>query len=91
MSERIVVVLRRPATEELRSRLQALPNGAVVEPLFNLPSPHAREDGTVSEMRRMMRVTVPDHNVNVEDLVRKLKADPLVEDAYHERPATPAR
>ena len=89
MSENIVVVLRKPSDPGgARAALKSLPSSARLEPLFTLPPDRPDEHDTLAEMRRMLRVTLPaGAGIDVDQLVSTLKADPLVETAYHERRA----
>ena len=86
MAGRIVVVLRTSADPSgPGATLKELPPSARLEPLFTLPPARSGEPDTLAEMRRTLRVTLPaGADVDVDDLVRKLKADPLVETAYLE-------
>jgi len=91
MPDHIVMVLRAERSPaEAREALKALPAWAMVEPQFTgLAARRPDEHRTISQMRRTMRVRCP-VGVDIDELIRALNADPLVESVYREPPAEPA-
>lgn len=91
MPEHIVIILHPSQNvREAHRHLQAVLPGVRLEPQFRgLPSEQSGEAAVLSEMRRTMRFVCPP-GVDIDALVRRLRADPLVEHVYHERQAEPA-
>ena len=91
MVEHIVIGLRSgQSLSEARKKLKELPQWAVLEPQFHgLPTLQAGEQAILSEMRRTLRFACPPE-VDIEELVRRLRDNHLVEFAYRKPPAEPA-
>ena len=91
LGEQIVIIVRSPlSATEARRHLKALPPWAALESQFHsLPPARPGEQPVLSEMRRTLRfVCPPDMDIN--SVIQRLKADPLVETAYREPAAEPA-
>lgn len=92
MPNHIVISLRAGKNvSEAHQHLQTLLPGYTLEPQFGgLPPEQGGEQAVLSEMRRTMRAVCPS-GVDIDALVRSLQADPVVEYAYYEPQAEPAR
>ncbi len=92
MPNHIVISLRAGKNvSEAHRHLQTLLPGCTLEPQFRgLPPEQGGEQAVLSGMRRTMRAVCPS-GVDIDALVRSLQADPVVEYAYYEPQAEPAR
>jgi hypothetical protein len=92
MSKHIVISLRPGKNvSEAHRHLQTLLPGCTLEPQFRgLPPEQGGEQAVLSEMRRTMRAVCPS-GMDINALVGRLQADPVVEYAYYEPQAEPAR